>query len=187
MRALMMDFAQDQRTWDINDEYMFGKSILVAPVTKSSNISKQKSTYLPSGTDWYDFWTNEKCKGGKDINKEVDIDTLPLYVKAGSIIPFGPDVQYATEKKWDELSIAIYPGANANFTLYEDEFDNYNYEKGAYTTIQMKWDDSRHTLTIGKRNGAYPRMLTERSFTIKVINGNTKTVRYNGKSIQVRL
>jgi alpha-D-xyloside xylohydrolase len=187
MRALMMDFAQDQRTWDINDEYMFGKSILVAPVTKSSNISKQKSTYLPSGTDWYDFWTNEKCKGGKDIDKEVDIDTLPLYVKAGSIIPFGPDVQYATEKKWDELSIAIYPGADANFALYEDEFDNYNYEKGAYTTIQMKWDDSRHTLTIGKRNGAYPRMLTERSFTIKVINGNTKTVRYNGKSIQVRL
>lgn len=187
MRALMMDFANDKQAWDINDEYMFGKSILVSPVTKASSTSTQKSIYLPKGAVWYDFWTNERIEGGKTANKTVSLDILPLYVKAGSIIPFGPDVQYATEKKWDNLSIAVYPGKDADFTLYEDEGDNYNYEKGAYTTIQMKWDDAHRTLTIGKRNGTYPNMLTERTFTVKMINGNTKTVRYNGKSVSIKL
>jgi alpha-D-xyloside xylohydrolase len=97
--------------------------------------NKTVKVYLPTGSDWFDFWTNEKYKGGQEIEKTVNLQSIPLYVKAGSIIPFGPDVQYATEKKWDNLTIKIYPGTDADFVLYEDEFDNYNYEKGDYTEI----------------------------------------------------
>ena len=147
MRALVMDFARDKDAIDINDQCIFGKSLLVCPVTKSmynklnvngsdttrvEDFSKVKSeeVYLPKGTDWFDYWTGEKLKGGKRVIKETPLDIMPLYVIAGSIVPIGPKVQYAIEKKWDELEIRIYPGTDGEFTLYEDENDNYNYEKG---------------------------------------------------------
>ena len=160
MRALVMDFPKDKKVWDMNDEYMFGKAFLVAPVLHAqytqeavvnvnelsgwsrdndgkaaggaqANFQQPKSTevYLPSGTAWYDFWTNEKMEGGREITRETTLDLIPLYIKAGSIVPFGPDVQYATEKPWDNLVLRVYPGADGSFVLYEDEFDNYNYEK----------------------------------------------------------
>ncbi len=145
--------------------------------------------YLPSGTEWIDFWTGERHRGGKSIQKKSDINTIPLYVRSGSIIPLGPDVQYATEKPWDDLEIRIYPGADGKFSLYEDEFDNYNYEKGMYSTITFSWDDSKHILTISDRKGEYPGMLNDRRFRIKVIDpaGQAKDVSYSGKSTIVKL
>lgn len=228
MRALVMDF-NDKNVRDMNNEYMFGKSILVAPVINAQytpetivksneetgwdkkgaekenksqgvNFTEDKSTkvYLPAGTDWYDFWTNEKINGGQEIAKETTIDIIPLYIKAGSIIPFGPQVQYATEKKWDKLEIRVYPGANGEFTLYEDENDSYNYEKGEYSTITFSWDNAKKTLTIGDRKGTFPGMLAERKFNIVFVTKNNgtgmdkvekfdKEVMYAGKKSAVKL
>ncbi len=200
LRALSMDFVSDKAVWDMGDEYMFGKAFLVCPVTdpmytrmegnvRVSDFTQVKTTevYLPEGTDWYDYWTNEKLAGGQNIIREAPIDILPLYVREGSIVPIGPDVQYATEKPWDNLELRIYPGADGNFCLYEDEFDNYNYEQGAYTEIPMHWDDSSRTLTINTRKGAYKGMLEMRQFTLKTADGAEKTVTYTGKKVSVRL
>lgn len=118
---------------------------------------------------------------------KICLNRIPLFVRAGSVVPVGPDVQYSGEKAWDELTVCIYPGADGSFTLYEDEFDNYNYEKGAYTEIPMTWDDSSRTLTIGARKGKYPGMLEKRSFTVKTPDGSQKTVSYAGKKVRVRL
>lgn len=207
IRALVMDFASDKKALDINDEYMFGKSILVCPVTEAQysnnlkeefNPEKSIKLYLPEGATWIDFWTGESLEGGQSINSKTPIDIMPLYVKAGSILPMGPQVQYATEKKWDDLEIRIYEGANGTFTLYEDEGDNYNYEDGAYTTITFTWNDTKRTLTIGNREGSFPGMLTDRKFNIVLVSENKligqetsplpdKVITYNGKKIEVGL
>jgi alpha-D-xyloside xylohydrolase len=214
MRALMMDFPNDKNVLDINDEYMFGKSFLVSPVTNAMYIKpavngrdtiqeedfssvKSKETYLPAGTDWYDFWTGEKLSGGSKVSKQTPIDIIPLYIKAGSIIPIGPAVQYAEEKKWDDLEIRIYPGTNGKFVLYEDENDNYNYEKGVYTTITFEWDDKKKILTINDRKGSFPGMLDSRNFnivTVDVKKGSGenivaepgKRITYSGKKLVVK-
>ena len=183
MRALMMDFAGDKKVWNINNEFMFGKSLLVSPVVDAND---SVSVYLPETAGWYDFWTNEKLKGGQMIDRQTPLNLIPLYMKAGSIIPFGPEVQYATEKSWDNLEIHVYLGANGSFTLYEDEFDNYNYEKGAYTEIPVEWNDNARKLTIGARKGSYNGMLKNRKFTIILQDGTQKTVDYNGKKIEVK-
>ena len=206
-RALVMDFPHERQALDINDQYMFGKSILVCPVTdpmyskdteEDFNTVKSKELYLPIGTDWYDFWTGEKYTGGQMVNKETPIDIIPLFVKAGSIIPVGPEVQFATEKKWDNLEIRVYEGANGSFILYEDENDNYNYEKGVFSTIAFFWDDAKKVLTINDRKGTFPGMLPERKFNIiKVTSGNgtgtdpvqkyNTVVDYKGKKVIVKL
>ena len=214
-RALVMDFAYDKQALNINNQYMFGKSLLVCPVTKpmySKIIGKGNETaivedfsrikdekvYLPNGADWIDFWTGEQYSGGQTVTKETPLDVIPLYVKAGSILPLGPTVQYASEKKWDNLEIRIYPGADGEFTLYEDENDNYNYEKGLYSTITFTWDDSKKALTIKDRKGSFPGMLGERKFNIvsvSKINGTgmsliekfDKVITYNGKKVLVKL
>ena len=132
------------------------------------------------------------------LNKKTPIDIMPLFVKAGSILPIGPKVQYATEKKWDNLEIRVYPGADGEFTLYEDENDNYNYEKGIYSTISFKWDNAKKVLTIEDRNGSFPGMLADRKFNIVKVSGNNgvgvdavkkydKVVTYKGKKIAVKL
>jgi alpha-D-xyloside xylohydrolase len=189
MRALMMDFSTDTKALDINDEYLFGNSFLVCPVTKPMywenelrandsikvedySIEKDKEVYLPKGTDWYDFWTGKKMPGGQTVFKKVPLNIIPLYVKAGSIVPLGPNVQYAAEKKWDSLEIRIYKGADGNFTLYEDENDNYNYENGVYSTIQFHWNDAKNTLTIDKQLGSFPGMLKSRVFNIVITDAN---------------
>ncbi len=228
MRALVMDF-NDKKVVNMNNEYLFGKSILVAPVvhaqytpetivksneetgwnknedTNSAKIQettfaqvKSTKVYLPKGTSWYDFWTNEKINGGQEITKATTIDEIPLYIKSGSIIPFGPQVQYATEKKWDNLEIRVYPGADGEFTLYEDENDNYNYEKGAYSTITFKWNDKTQALMIGKRRGSFNGMLKNRKFNIVIVTDGkqfrenpttnfNKTLSYDGKEKIVKL
>jgi alpha-D-xyloside xylohydrolase len=211
MRALFMDFAADKKVENIGSEYMFGRSILVAPVTKPMYTSKQngkvvedfstvksQKVYLPQGADWFDFWTGEKIKGGQEVDKATTIDVIPMYVKAGSIIPWGPKVQYAAEKNWDNLEIRVYPGSNAEFTLYEDENDNYNYEKGIFSTIKLKWDEQAKTLTFGERVGSFKNMLKNRTFNIVVVSPQNgvgvksaskfaKTVKYNGKAKSIKL
>lgn len=195
MRALVMDFPSDKKTYDLGGEYLFGRSLLVVPVTKPAVTEWE--VYLPEGAAWWDFWTNEKQQGGKTVNRGVTKDMLPLYVKAGSILPFGPKVQYSTEKSWDNLEIRVYPGADGTFTLYEDENDNYNYEKGAYATITFRWDDAPRRLTIEDREGNFPGMLQNRKFKVILVNRKSgagdgplkggKTVRYSGKKISVKL
>jgi alpha-D-xyloside xylohydrolase len=207
MRALVMDFAADKQALNINDEYMFGKSILVCPVTKamySKNTQedfssiKSKELYLPKGANWVDFWTGEKFEGGKTVTKETPLDIMPLYVKAGSVLPIGPKVQYAAEKKWDNLEIRVYEGANGEFTLYEDENDNYNYEKGKYSTITFSWNNAKRELTIGDRKGDFAGMLAERNFNVVLVGKNKgvgmqpttvadNVAAYSGKRIVVRL
>lgn len=215
MRALMMDFPEDRKVLDINDQYMFGESVLVCPVTKPmysktvingtdtsqvADFSKTKSRdlYLPAGTDWYDFWSGKKYSGGQTLSRKTPVDLMPLYVKAGSILPLGPEVQYAEEKKWDNLEIRVYEGADGEFTLYEDENDNYNYETGAYSTITFTWDNSQNTLTIGKRKGSFPGMLKERKFRIVKVSSTKghgmdsiekydEVVAYSGNKLVVKL
>ena len=200
LRALSMDFPADRRVWDMGSEYMFGASFLVCPVTdpmytrmegenRVPDFSQVKNAevYLPEGAAWYDFWTNERLEGGQTVEKAAPLDILPLYVKAGSIVPRGPQVQYATEKPWDNLEVWVYPGADGSFCLYEDEFDNYNYEQGAYTEIPMRWDDSSRTLTIDARQGSYKGMLETRRFTVRTADGMEKTVTYTGKKVRVKL
>lgn len=194
MRALFSDFPEDKKVTDIGDEYMFGESILVAPVTSEA---KSRSLYLPEGAQWVDFWTGEKLEGGQEISREAPIDIIPLYVKAGSIVPVGPSVQFATEKSWDDLQVRIYPGADGEFTLYEDENDNYNYEKGKYTTVRMTWSDKDRKLTIHPRKGSYDGMLQHRNFRIVVVDrlkglgldneSYTVNVEYKGKKLNIRL
>jgi alpha-D-xyloside xylohydrolase len=202
MRALVMDFPKDKKALDLNDEYMFGKSLLVSPVTNAMYVkpgasekeqvedfstTKSKETYLPAGSDWYDFWTAEKFSGGNKVSRQTPLDIIPLYVKAGSVIPVGPSVQYAEEKKWDNLEIRIYPGANGKFVLYEDENDNYNYKKGVFSTITFTWDNAKKTLTIGDRNGSFPGMLNERKFNIVIVTSQAnKPVSYTGKKVVVK-
>ena len=159
---------------------------------------KTRSVYLPAGTSWIDFWTGEKLEGGSVIAADAPIEKMPLMVKAGSIVPMGPFLQYSTEKPADPIELRIYPGASGDFTLYEDENDNYNYEKGVYSTIAFHWDDARRELTIDARRGEFPGMLKTRSFQLVVVSkshgtgvevtGNPdRVITYDGQRVAVQL
>ena len=196
MRPLVMDFRADSLALNRPYEYMFGKSFLVAPVTEGG--VNQQDVYLPTSTAWYDFWTGERFPGGRTIRVAVPRDEIPLFSRAGSIIPMGAIVQYANQQTSDSLEIRVYPGADGEFTLYEDENDNYNYEKGSYATITFTWDNASKTLNIGERNGSFPGMLAERKLNIVQVGrgkGNgmngvekyDKSVIYHGKRITVQL
>jgi len=145
MRALFMDFGHDRKVLDIKDQYMFGKAIMVAPVVNQGQT--KRNVYLPEGSDWYDFWTNELYSGGQVIEAEAPLDRLPLYVKAGSIIPMGNDI-LSTAQKQDILDILVYPGADAEFVLYDDDGVTYNYEEGEFREIKIRWNDADKALTI---------------------------------------
>jgi alpha-D-xyloside xylohydrolase len=193
MRPLVRDFREDMRAQSIGDSFMFGPDLLVAPVTEPAAITRH--LYLPEAK-WYDFWTGETVSGGHTVDAQSPIERIPLYVRAGSILPMGPEVEFATEKAADPLEIRIYRGANGNFTLYEDENDNYNYEKGAHATIALNWDDAARTLTVGARAGSYTGMPEKRTLQIVFVDTNhgvggaltekvDKTVSYTGKKITV--
>ena len=214
LRPLFSDFASDKKVWDMTDEFMFGHSILAAPIvdpqyteekiirtdamtgwdrkekTKDNGQStidwtaeKTCTKYLPKGTTWYDFWTNKTYKGGQNVTLQTSLDHVLMFVRAGSILPLGPEMQYVGEKAWDNLELRVYPGADGSFTLYEDEGDNYNYERGVCSTITMEWSDRTHTLTIGQRKGSYPGMLQSRKFTIVLPDNTSKVVEYQGETI----
>ncbi len=215
MRALVMDYAADKKASRLNDEYLFGRNLLVKPVTdplytwKDSgkkgytiypDVKKAAApveVYLPQGNKWYDFWSNAQYEGGQTILRLCPIDIMPVFVKAGTVLPFGPEVQYSSEKPWDELEIRVYPGANGEFTLYEDEGDNYNYEKGKFSEIKFSWDDAGHALTIAPRKGSFKGMLQNRKFHIVLVGAGSgagnqpmkanKTVDYSGKAVTVGL
>jgi alpha-D-xyloside xylohydrolase len=194
MRPLVMDFATDKNTWNIKDQFMFGPSILVNPVTSPGAVSRQ--LYLPQSKGWYDFWTGRFFPGGQTIKAPAPFDIMPLYIRAGAIIPFGPDLQYAAEKAADPIELRIYTGDNGSFNLYEDENENYNYEKGAYSTIPFYWNDTMQTLSIGDRKGAFTGMLQSRTINIVFVdhtndNGVSeskkvdKKVVYTGKQLTI--
>ena len=219
LRPLFSDFAADKKVWNATDEFMFGRSILAAPIVDPQyteekivkedamtgwdrkdvrgkmedgrsvdwSVSKSVVKYLPKGALWYDFWTNKTYKGGQNITFETSFDRVPMFIRAGSILPLGPEMQYVGEKAWDNLEIRVYPGADGDFTLYEDEGDGYNYEKGIYTTITFHWTNKSRTLTIGNRKGEYPGMLKTRRFTIVLPDGTTTTIDYDGTSKSVNL
>jgi len=195
MRPLVMDFPNDKNVLPVADEYMFGPAFLACPVTTPQAVSRE--VYLPAGASWVDFWTGETLAGGKTATASAPINIMPLFVRAGSIVPLGPVVQYATEKPADPIELRVYRGADGQFTLYEDEGDNYNYEKGKRATIPISWNEARHTLEIGKRSGEFPGMLKERTFNVVWVSkdhgaGNSTTekpdvvVHYTGKAVQVK-
>ena len=187
MRALPFDFMTDTATYTINNQYMFGPSILVNPVVdplyflpnnvKMDSSSYTRNVYLPKGTQWIDFWTGKRFDGGQTTKANAAFETMPLFVRAGSIIPMGPFIQYSTEKS-DPLEIRIYAGADGDFTLYEDENDSYNYEKGVYSLISFHWDNAQKSLTINDRKGEFPGMLKNRTFNIVLVNES------NGKGVE---
>lgn len=181
-RALAFDFPKDNKVLDIKDEFMFGPSLLVAPMTEKG-ISRK--VYLPKGTGWTDYYTRKHYDGGQTIEADAPIDHIPLFVRDGSILPVGKDVEYADQDP-DAVGLLVYPGADASFTLYEDKGDNYDYEKGSYSVIPLKWNDRKRTLTIDKRSGSYPGMSANRTFTVRLADGTEKTVRYNGKKKVLR-
>jgi alpha-D-xyloside xylohydrolase len=204
MRALAFDFRTDASINDIRDQYMFGPAFLVNPVTElTSSVEtdiaarKTRKVYLPKGANWFDFWSGYIIMGGQTINAAAPIETLPLYVKAGSIVPMGPFLQYATEKPADPIELRVYPGADGEFTLYEDENDNYNYEKGSFAMIPIRWDEKKNTLTIDDRHGKFPGMLKQRTFRVIWVrarhgiglaseNNVDATVSYKGKRIEIK-
>jgi alpha-D-xyloside xylohydrolase len=196
MRPLVMDFMEDANALNQPYEYMFGKAFLVAPIIEPG-VTKW-DVYLPETEAWYDFWTGERFEGGQTINTDAPLDILPLFVKAGSIIPMGPVIQYSSEKPADEIELRIYRGANGEFVLYEDEGDNYNYEQGTFATINFIWDDANKELTIGDRIGSFPDMLTERKFNIVLVDVQSgagirsaekfnQTVSYSGNNVVIQL
>ena len=221
LRPLFSDFAQDRKVWDIADEFMFGRSILAAPILDPQyteekivrtdamtgwdrkkeeggkrneeggmiewSASKTATKYLPKGAMWYDFWTGKAYKGGQTITLTTTLNRVPMFVRAGSILPLGPEMQYVGEKAWDNLEIRVYPGADGSFTLYEDEGDGYNYEKGYYATITFRWNDKARQLTIGTRQGGYKGMILDRKFTIVLPDGTSRTVSHDGNEQKIQL
>jgi alpha-D-xyloside xylohydrolase len=168
MRPLVMDFQNDEKAVSQPYQYMFGKSFLAAPVTESGITDWD--VYLPKDSKWFDFWTGKSFEGGQNVKAPAPLNKIPLFVKAGSIIPVGPKMQYTNEKQWNNLEIRIYEGADGDFTLYEDEGDNYNYEKGAYSLIKFEWKNAQKQLFISDLKGAFEGMLKERTFNIVLIS-----------------
>jgi alpha-D-xyloside xylohydrolase len=195
MRGLVMDFPKDSAVTRIGDQYLFGPSLLVNPVYQYGTRSRE--VYLPKGTGWYDLYNGQYWKGGKKITADAPYERMPLFVKAGSIVPFGPELQYTSEKPADEITLYVYTGADGSFTLYEDEGTNYHYEKGRFATIPMMYNEVTKTLTIGERKGSFDGMLQQRKFTILWIDENSKagidvprkedqSVTYTGKATSIR-
>ncbi len=196
MRGMVMDFASDPTVNDINDQYMFGPSLLINPVCDYK--AKSRNVYLPKGQNWYDLYTGKSFTGGQTINAPAAYERMPVFVKAGSIIPFGPALQYTTEKKPATIQLYVYAGKDGSFTLYEDEGVNYNYEKGKFATIPFTYSDKDKKLTIGKREGQFDGMLTKRVFKVKYITTakpgelapekiEGKPINYNGAAVTVSL
>ena len=159
-----MDFPNDTQVNNIGDQYMFGPSLMVAPVYQYQ--ARNREVYFPAGTNWYDFYSGKPISGGHKLSVDAPYEQLPLFVKAGAIVPFGPEINYTGEKPADTITLYVYTGQNGQFNLYEDEAVNYNYEKGKYTNIPLLWDEATGKLTIGERQGQFDGMLTKRTFNI---------------------
>jgi alpha-D-xyloside xylohydrolase len=164
MRGLAMDFSADAGVFNIGDQYMFGPSFLVCPVYTYK--AREREVYFPAGAGWYDFYTGKYTEGGQKLVVPAPYDKMPLYVKAGSIVPIGPEIEFTSQKPANPVTLYVYAGADASFTLYEDEGVNYNYEKGSYAIIPITYSESTGELTIGDRKGEFPGMLKDRTFQV---------------------
>jgi alpha-D-xyloside xylohydrolase len=207
MRVLSFDFRHDSKVYNIDDEYMFGPAFLVCPVTKPmyfaansvplEGVEKTRPVYLPSGGDWYDFWSGRRYIGGQTIPAEAPLETMPLYVRAGSIIPIGPRIQFAGDQPDAPVELWVYPGRDGAFMLYEDEDDNYNYEQGSFATIHITWKDSTRQLTLDDRRGNYPGMQASKVFRVVIADGKPfdplaeetrgREISFDGKRLAVDL
>lgn len=197
MRLLAFDYLQDPEVYGIKDQYMFGKAMMICPVTMAmyyeknstplENVAKTRSVYLPKGTPWYDFWTGEKFEGGQSIQAKATIDILPIFIPAGSIIPMAEGVQSSSLSPDDNIILRVYPGADGSFTLYQDEKDNYHYEQGEYVTIDLLWDEEEYCLTLSKRKGGFKGMAERIVFEIEVVGVGRAEIQYNGDEISGRI
>ena len=188
-------YTSDQKVYNIGDQYMFGPAFMAAPIYEYG--ARSKDMYFPASNGWYDFHTGKYVQGGQKLTVEAPYERMPLYVKAGSIVPFGPSVQYAMEKQPDVITLYVYGGADADFTLYEDEGDNYGYEQGRYATIPMHYSEADGKLTIGERQGDFPGMLQQRVFKVVKVSKDhpvafnedvaAKTVEYKGDTVELAL
>jgi len=193
MRGLVMDFAADRRTWDVDDEYMFGPAFLVAPVTEFK--ARERTTYLPAGASWYDLYSGRKFAGGQTVTASAPYERMPVFVRAGSIVPTGPAIQHTNEGQNGPVTIQVFTGANGSFSLYEDDGSSRRYLNGAFSRIPMTYDESSGTLTIGTREGRYPGMSANRSLRIRWIRPDRpldfdsadETVDYDGTRIMVKV
>lgn len=196
MRGLVMDFPEDIQTRNIGDQFLFGPSLLINPVYTYHATGRQ--VYLPAGRGWYDLYNGKYYEGGVKINANAPYERMPVFVKEGSIIPTGPELQYSDEKPADPITLYVYTGKDAGFILYEDENLNYNYEKGAFAEIPFTYEEASRTLTIGERKGSFEGMLKKRIFYIKTISkdkpaamnfeqAGTKTIKYTGNKVSVVL
>lgn len=195
MRPMVMDFTADLNTRNLKDQYMFGPAFLVAPVYKYG--ARDREVYFPAGETWYDFYTGKAIKGGQTLKVDAPYETVPLFVRGGSIVPAGGDIQYAAQKSDDPVTIVVYGGRDGDFTIYEDEGTNYNYEKGAFSKIRLEYNDKTNELTIADREGSFPGMQSDRKFNIvkvdaahpvaHAIKAKGKIVNYNGKKSVVKL
>ncbi len=185
MRALVMDFPDDPKVKDISDQWMFGPAFMPCPVYEYK--ARSRAVYLPGGAGWFDFYTGGYLAGGQTVEASAPYERMPLYVRAGSIVPMGPDMQWSDEKPADPLTLVLYPGADAHFVLYEDEDVNYNYEKGSFATISFDWDESSRTFTVGRRQGSFPGMLEHRTFLLSPVGGETVEIVYAGEETTVKL
>ena len=196
MRALVMDFGYDTLVKNIADQYMFGPAILVNPVT--DYMARNRRVYLPAGTGWYNFYDGRFTNGGQTITADAPLQKMPLFVKEGSIVPNGPDMQYTAEKPADPINLYVYTGKDASFTLYEDENTNYNYEAGNYATIDFNYTEATKTLVIADRKGSFNGMLQKRTFNIIWVNKNKPvandpgvksdaTLKYSGKKLAIQM
>ena len=183
MRPLLLEYPSDPKTEDMRDQWLVGARLMVAPVLDKGG---QRDVYLPKGK-WFDFNTGAAVEGNQTLSVTAPLDAIPMYARAGSILPLGPVMQSTMLGKADPLEVRVYPGANATFTLYEDEGDNYNYQKGACTRIPMSWNDGTKTLSIGKRVGSFPGMIATRHLNVVLPGQSTKSVTYDGNALRVKL
>ena len=192
-RPLVMDWRTDEKTWNIGDEFMFGPALLVNPVLKAG--ATHRSVYLPASPKWYDFWTGVSTAGAKEIEADAPLDRMPLFVRAGSILPMGPEIEYAAQNPDGPIELRIYRGADGQFDLYEDAGDSYDYEKGQHSVIPIRWNESAGVLTIGKREGAFTGMIEKRTFRVVLVGGghgiggemtskSDKVIVYEGREIR---
>jgi alpha-D-xyloside xylohydrolase len=196
MRGLVMDFPNDAKVRTIDDEFMFGPAFLVAPVHEYG--ARSRKVYLPAGSDWYDFQTGKRHAGGTTIDADAPLNRMPLFVRAGAIVPVGPAVQYTGQKPDAPITVYVYPGHDGSFSLYEDEGTNYGYEKGASSRIPLTYDDANHTLHLGERQGSFSGMVEKRRFRVRQLTENArpgvdfearadKEVDYTGQAVTIHL
>jgi alpha-D-xyloside xylohydrolase len=196
MRALAMDFGADARVLNIGDQFMFGPDLMISPVYEYK--ARNRKVYLPSVANWYNLNTGKYFTGGQTVEAEAPLSNIPVFVKEGSILPFGPELQFAAEKLADPITLFVYTGKDGSFELYEDEGTNYNYEKGQFSIIPMTYNESTKTLTIGKRKGAYSGMPEQRVFQIVVVTKSLpvgldfnrkpdKTIKYSGEEHNIKI